>query len=116
MANVLIGCKLPHGLQLQLADDESETVVVLNGQNQNGYSKDMYVPPVPYGETKVDADFWNAWKKENAGLDFVKKGLVFEAPVGKPAELAAKAKDTDKTGLEPLNQADIAKSGVQESK
>lgn len=114
MANVLIGCKLPHGLQLQLADKPD--IVVLNGQNQNGYSKDMYVPPVPYGETEVDADFWNAWKKENAGLDFVKNGLVFEAPVGKPAELAAKAKDTDKTGLEPLNQADIAKSGVEESK
>lgn len=110
MANILIGCKLPHGLQLQVT--ERPEVVVLNGQNQHAVGKDFYVPNAPYGETEIDAEFWQAWKKENAGLDMLKNGLIFEAPVGKSAELKAKAKDSGKTGLEAIDPKAIAKDGV----
>lgn len=108
---ILIGCKLPHGLQLAVTG--STQMVVLNGQNQNSLGKEYYVPLQPYGITEVDTDFWAKWKKENAGLVMVKNGFVFEAPTDKPAELAEKVKDTDKTGLEPINQADIKKDGVE---
>ena len=111
MANILIGCKLPHGLQLQVT--ERPEVVVLNGQNQNAIDRDFYVPTTPFGETEIDNDFWQAWKKENAGLDMLKNGLIFEAPVGKPAELKAKAKDAPKSGLEPNNPKEIKKDGVE---
>lgn len=112
MATVLIGCKLPHGLQLSLVG-KPEVQVILNGQNQHAKGKDYFVPLTAYGETEIDNDFWQAWKKENEGLDMVKNGLIFEAPVNKPTELSAKAKDTAPSKLEPIDPKAIAKDGVQ---
>lgn len=100
MANITVGCKLPHGLLLELADGSS---VELNGTNVNAKGRDFYVPPAEYGETEVDGALFNQWLADHKTAPYVVNGFVFAA--AKPADLKAKAKDSaKKTGLEPMSQ------------
>ena len=100
MSTVTVGCKLPHGLVLELANGSE---IALNGTNVNAKGRDFYVPPAEYGETEVDAALFEQWLKDHKDAPYVKNGFVFAA--AKPADLKAKAKDgAKKTGLEPMSQ------------
>lgn len=75
-----IGCKLPHGLVLELGLDAKGAptgayeVVVLNGLDKTGFAS-------KYGVTTgVSAAFWAAWTKRNKNLRYVKDGSVFVIP------------------------------------
>lgn len=97
MANektVRIGCKLPHGIVLELPNAKP---VELNGLNRA-----LIIGT--YGETEVDADFWAAWKLTNKDYPALKSGAIFEAK--NRFELEAKAKELvdEKTGFEPMPQ------------
>ena len=89
---VLIGCKLPNGIILEVGDQQVE----LNGLNK------CAIIGATHGSTNVDADFWAAWKTQNSTFSALKNGAIFEA--SSESEAAAKVKDTGKTGLEPMPQ------------
>ena len=94
MATVKIGCKLPHGLVLEV----NNVKVTLNGANQHfAFMSRMG----DVGITDVDQSFWNEWLKSHAETPYVINGFVFETKDESSAK--AKAADTAKTGLEPLN-------------
>lgn len=93
MPQIIIGCKLPNGLILELDDKR----VILNGANSA-------IIIGGHGITEnVDADFWAAWLAKNKGMSFVKAGHVFAHE--KPANVAAQAKEraSEKTGFEGAN-------------
>ena len=94
MAIVKIGCKLPHGLVLEV----NNVKVALNGANQHFTFMNRMGD---VGVTDVEQSFWNEWLKSHAEAAYVINGFVFETK--DEASASAKAKDTTQTGLEPLN-------------
>ncbi len=92
-ATVTVGCKLPHGLHMDLGDKR----VTINGTNSAAIIGG-------HGITEgVDADFFDAWMKKNKDLPFVQRGLIFASE--KKADIKAQAveKKDVKTGLERLD-------------
>ena len=94
---VTIGCKMPHGLILDLTEPGKPAAkFVVRGNNSarliGGFGITEGVP----------REFWNAWLSKNKEMVFVKKGLIFA--YGKSADVEAKA--TEKAamphGFEPM--------------
>lgn len=94
---VTVGCKLPHGLVAQVGDNS----VVFKGANSA-----LIIGG--HGITEnVDAAFWSSWLERNKGLEFVRKGLVFADAKADNTKAQAKEKSQVKTGLEPINPAEV---------
>lgn len=95
---IWVGCKLPNGLLCEMGsrDDENYHSVRLNGANDSRVIGG-------YGLTQVPEDFWNAWVKKHARLDFIKKAHVFVEGSRESAEAHAEEAAEVKTGLEPLD-------------
>lgn len=111
---VMVGCKLPHGLHLQLYEDgiaeaskekikiKSGAPVTLKGANSSSIVGG-------FGLTEVRADFWDAWIKANANFPAVKNGLIFaEARRDRAADRAID-QATAKTGVEAIDPNKPAK-------
>lgn len=115
---ITVGCKLPHGLVLQLERAEIKTAmngaqekthqwigerVILNGSNTSGIIGG-------YGITRdVDAEFFAAWVRQNSDEKGVptfaplKAGLIFAIAAPAAVEQEARNRATVRSGLEPLN-------------
>lgn len=94
MSNVIVGCKLPNGLEIRLG----ETSVTLNGANSSQIVGG-------YGLTPVDKDFFDKWAQAYATFAPLKDGLVFAQVSSHKAEAQAKEQAAVKSGLEPLDLA-----------
>lgn len=92
MANVIVGCKLPHGLIIKSGGKS----VTLNGANSSRIIGG-------YGLTPVDKDFFDAWKAEFASFEPLKSGLIFEQANERSAVSQATEQQEIKSGLEPLD-------------
>lgn len=110
---VIVGCKLPHGLVLELGYDpitgirgENYKSVKINGANQFKKPGDPHTSEGLGLTTGVDKAFWDEWLKRNGTLKYVAEGLVFAQPEIKSAEAAKRERETLKTGVEPLAQTD----------
>lgn len=116
MATVTIGCKLPHGLHLDV-DGTRVTLLGTNAANVIG----------GYGITEgVDESFFKKWLAQNKDSAAVKNELVFahEKPDNTKAQAKANAKnrngfegvDPNKPapGVEPTDETkkELAKAGV----
>lgn len=113
MANVKVGCKLPHGLTIEMGytiDKDSNYTRkpsyrrhTLNGTNSNLIKGAPASANQAPGVTLVDESLIVEWLKHNAGLGFVKNGMVYI--IKNDAEGAAIALDQAKmtTGFEPLD-------------
>ena len=98
-ATVTVGCKLPHGLILDLAEPgQPERRVVIAGKNRariiGGYG---LTPGVP-------KDFWDEWLAKHQALSFVKQGLVFAHKTEASAVAEAKEKSELRTGFEEIDR------------
>lgn len=94
---VTVGCKLPHGLVLEL-DKQS---VVLNGANSSTIIGG-------YGLTEgVDKAFFDAWMEKNEHLPFVRNQTVFAQAKTEDARASALEKAGEKTGFEGMSDADM---------
>lgn len=113
MANVKVGCKLPHGLTLEMGfhiDRDSNVTreegyrrYTLNGTNSNLVKGAPASRETLPGITLVDEAFMKAWLEKNKGLGFVKAGYVYI--IKNDAEGEAIKLDQKKmtTGFEPLD-------------
>lgn len=109
--NVTVGCKLPHGLVLQLPN--SKVRVTLNGANSNTIvGLDGKVQRGTCGFTQVDEGFVNAWLKLYASTTMVSKGLVFVQKNQKDAQAKAAEVNDQKTGFEPVDPEKPAVAGI----
>jgi hypothetical protein len=104
-ASVHVGCKLPHGLVLELGKkgDDNYKVVTLKGANDSRIIGG-------YGITEVSKDFWEGWmKKTGCRLVPVKKGLIFVEGDLDRAQAHALDHASLKTGLEQIDTAKLPK-------
>lgn len=92
---VVIGCKLPHGLILELPTDTAKTVK-LNGRNK------ALIVGADYATTDIDSDFWDMWFALNSDFPAVKSGAIFVAKSAQDAAAMAKEFAERETGLEPM--------------
>ena len=96
---VTVGCKLPHGLVLEVGGVE----VKINGVNAS-----LIVGG--YGLTEgVDAAFFDAWMSANKHAAVVKNELIFAQSKTSEAQAEAKDKAANKSGLEGLGKQDLPK-------
>lgn len=95
---VTVGCKLPHGLILDLTvPGQPPRRVRIRGRNAariiGGYG---ITPGVPKA-------FWDEWRKKNAALPFVKNELIFAEADAASARDHAKDNEKLTTGLEAID-------------
>jgi len=90
---ILIGCKLPNGIIIEAPNGQTAEIDGLNKSKIIGATHVI---------SSIDADIWAAWKAKNTTFSALKSGAIFEA--SSASEAVAIAKDTDKTGLEPMPQ------------
>lgn len=99
---VVVYCKLPNGLHLNVND----TVITLRGYNHGRRDDEENPKPIlPNGITYayVPTDFWEAWHRQNKDLECVKNKMVWAEKSMQNAKKSAKEKAI-KTGFEPLSQ------------
>jgi hypothetical protein len=116
-ATVTIGCKLPHGLWLEVVQPGEMTQprpagvrVKLNGANtlriQNPAGPTNPATAM-YALTVVDKAFWDAWYARNKDLDFIKNGVVFVASDQKEAAAMSAERGNVRSGLEPITPGEV---------
>lgn len=94
MATVVIGCKLPNGLALDLP---GKARVIVAGTNSaalvggHGITRD------------VDAAFWAEWKKVHKGFQPLEDGLIFAYNDEATTQAAAIERSEEKSGFEPID-------------
>lgn len=99
---VIVGCKLPSGLEIRVGDAS----VVLNGANSN-----TVVDDTGFGITKVDGEFWEAWKKGHHDFTPLVNGLIFAHDDQAKTRSQAKENAKELTGLEGIDPKKPGKPG-----
>lgn len=92
MADVVVGCKLPHGLIINQAGHK----IVLAGENSSRVIGG-------YGMTSVDKDLMSAWMADHKGFTPVKQGLIFFQESKAKAKDEATEKAKVKSGFEGID-------------
>lgn len=93
MATVTVGCKLPHGIILEL-DEKKATIAGSNSSSIIG----------GHGLTEdVDKEFFDAWMLKNKELSFVKAGHLFAHEKANNTAAQAKERAGEVTGFEGIN-------------
>src|SRR5260221_4670944 len=133
---VVVGCKLPNGLILQLSQFEANTEPVMGGGHRDiqtgrkvGEKYTVRGPAVKWGDiprflmvggyaltSGIPEDFWNEWVKQNNDSDIVRRGLVVAFP--KMEDVEAKCRENEKklTGLEPIDPPRLPIRGIEAAK
>jgi hypothetical protein len=118
---VVVACKLPHGVHLELGydpttgiqDDAKYQRVRING-TLTGLEPGSKATAGEWALTpNVDKAFWDEWLKRNQKLGFVKEGLIFAQPEAKSAGAASRERENLTTKLEPLNPVKDPRVGIR---
>lgn len=103
---VIVGCRIPSGLMLQLRDQKNPQLVVAEVRVEGASQKDApFHKPYHAGFTEVASDHWSAWErwaKENKFQPFV-EGAVFACPDRASAEAKAREMELERTLFEGLD-------------
>jgi hypothetical protein len=115
MAKVTVGCKLPHGIWMELVTPhplEKSTLplprdkraIRLNGASSVRIARTNPIDHA-FGITLVDAEYAAEWFKRNKDAEFVVNNLIFLVDTVDEKNVKAAIKDhaKEKTGLEPIN-------------
>lgn len=110
MANtILIGCRLPHGIVLEVENAVSKeiTKVALNGQNKSPafeYTDIIVLQRGHFGLTEVDAGFWEKWLASHEDFAPLKSKAIFVAKDERSAKAQAAELRDQSTGFEAVAQ------------
>lgn len=122
---VYVGCKLPNGLVCEILEDPPADQMVatagslasrfhpkppkasftLRGANsvRNDFTlRSLSQPVYPFAVTAVPEALWDEWHARYKDADFIRAGLIFVVKRERDASAAAKEREPEKTGLEPL--------------
>jgi len=95
---VIVGCKLPHGLILELKRPNGETErVTVAGMNAVRIVGGYGLTP------NVSKEFWDAWIKKNHRHAALANGTLFIHTDGKSAESMAKERRDVASGFEAID-------------
>jgi hypothetical protein len=134
---VIIGCRLPNGLILEVGLQTTATVdgkqvaqvrrldsyqkIVLKGWNSHSEEMRRNEIQVPAGmNTKpflnrgVSKDAWEEWKRTHPGSWLIKNGILFEAKGEADAQVKALDVAKEPLILAPLNKAQLP-AGIAEA-
>jgi hypothetical protein len=104
---VTVGCKLPHGLVLTLNEkvttEEDRPIYRATGPAVTLAGRNASQIIGGYGMTEVDADWWDAWVKQNQNFQPYKSGLIFAEPRRDKAMDRAMEQRQIATGSEPID-------------
>lgn len=93
----VVGCKLPHGLRVDLKVGAEVIQIELKGRNAarivGGYGMTANVP----------ADAFDVWMDEHKHFPYVRNGFVFKHSDMASARAHAKEMRNERTRLEPLD-------------
>jgi hypothetical protein len=92
---VIVGCKLPNGLIIQMGDKTVE----LKGANSTEIIGG-------HGITSVDKDFWDAWYAANLDFPAVEKELIWASKNEKEAAVEAKEKAREIPDFDGVSQVE----------
>lgn len=128
---MIVGCKLPHGLEIE----HKGQTIALNGTNvgydgdspwKNGVAPDSYERISGFGLTKLEgarAEAFQDWMDMSAnGIGPVSSGMIFAVEKEADVKKEAQALENEKSGLDGIDpgkdlpaglatDADTAKSG-----
>jgi len=112
MSKVIVGCKLPHGLILELGIEkgiktEAYAAVTLNGSNAKGL-----VTADGFGLTTVDEAFMTEWLRLHKTHPAVKEGLIYTAPTMDAAQAESHDRRDLRTKLEPMDPNKLSKDAT----
>jgi hypothetical protein len=103
---VVIGCKLPHGLKIEVGIDK-------NGNASEGYRTVTLEGPAknviignPYGFTTVDKSLWEEWMKTHKDAKYIREKLVFVQSDLPRAQAQGMELAKQRTGLESIQEKD----------
>lgn len=108
-ASVTIGCKLPHGLIIEIGtpEDEGYVSVTLKGGNSSAIIGG-------YGLTRVSADVWAEWVRTHKFFPALRNGQLFVTPSEPDAQGEAVTRANVKTGFEGVDPENPpAEFGIQ---
>lgn len=107
---VLIGCKLPHGLIMEIPEPGDMLRprpvgkrVILKGANSLRTNPNAAQGTFPYAVTSVDKEFWEAWLERHKDRPFITNELVFVAKNEADAKSMGRERIGERTGMEALN-------------
>lgn len=107
---VFVGCKLPHGLYLDLRDEQGNIIArhklpgCSNFTLPNPNRKFMGAPTV-HGDTltEIPGAHWEAWLKKNKNHPAIRSGAIYAAANQADATARAKEHQGDNVGFDRLN-------------
>lgn len=106
MATVTVGCKLPHGLHMDLNGKR----VTLKGANSSAIAGG-------HGITEnVDESFFTEWMSRNKELAFVKSGHIFSDVKVANVQAQANERKDEKTGFEGMDPDEMPANLTSETK
>jgi hypothetical protein len=102
---VVVACKIPFGLHLDLPlnDEDTNRVTIAGSSHPEAVCG--------YGLTRVPKEFFQEWLTRNAELPMVKKGLVFAHKDDRSARAEAIEKKALRSGFEGVNP-EVPKDGA----
>lgn len=104
-STVIVGCKLPHGLKLEIFDrgPKERDRQVVESYTLNGANASRIVGG--YGLTDgIPKGFWDRWAKENAAHKALKNGSIFvHATVDGARSIAKETGGDVRTGFEAVD-------------
>lgn len=125
---VIVGCKVPNGLALQLCQAREVAQQIMGGGTRLvkefqrvGQVYEVVGPSYPVGQVpqgfprrpvivggyaitrNIPADFWQAWAEQNADTDIVRNKQLIAWPQMEDVEAEGKENAKRPSGLEPLN-------------
>jgi hypothetical protein len=124
---VMVGCKAPNGLILNLdsyrvTDQQSKRVQRIAGEKVllRGWAHPINKPDLTedtggYRLNQVPADFWAAWIKTHADSSLIKDGIILPPPA-KPGLDEATAKAIDHAEVEKMFRPARDKDATEVSK
>ena len=91
---VIIGCKLPNGIILEVGDKKQ----VVKGLNS------IVIIGATHATTEINAEFYAAWLEDHKDFPAVKSGALFVARSFEEVKKVAEEMKDEKTGFEPMAQ------------
>lgn len=114
-STVHVGCKLPNGIYLELIPEATPGVftpppagqrILIKGSNtlRNDYTiRGLSQQQYGFAVSEVPSEVWAEWLKRNSQTPLVKNGFIFAVSKQKDAIAEGKERESERTGLEPLN-------------
>lgn len=132
VGTVVVGCKIPNGLVLQLSTFEQTAEPVMGGGHRDvrvgRKIGDKYVirgTSIPFGQVPkylmvggyaltsgIPEDFWQQWLEQNKDSDIVRRELIVAHPQMESLEDHCRDNESLRTGLEPIDPQNLPR-GIQ---